>query len=224
MPYRRTLIVTGEIYHVFNRSIAHQQIFSNQRDFHRILELIPFYSYHRPPLRFSHFIRLPQEQRVTFINTLKNNQKKQIQILAFCIMPNHLHFLLKEVGNHGIATFMRNMQNSYAKYFNTKNKRTGALFQSMFKAVRIETDEQLLHVARYIHLNPVTSYIIHQVANLSDYLWSSYSDYIGLRKSDTISTEQILGFFSSVDKFKDFTINQAEYQRKLGQLKHLILE
>lgn len=224
MPYRRTLIVTGEIYHVFNRSIAHQQIFSNQKEFHRILELIPFYSYHRPPLRFSHFNRLPQEQRVTFTNTLKKNQKKQIQILAFCIMPNHLHFLLKEVENHGIATFMRNIQNSYAKYFNTKNKRTGALFQSMFKAVRIETDEQLLHVARYIHLNPLTSYIIHQTNNLSNYLWSSYSDYISSRQSDTVSTAQILGFFSSVEKFKDFTINQAEYQRKLEQIKHLILE
>lgn len=224
MPYRRTLIVTGEIYHVFNRSIAHQQIFSNQRDFHRIIELIPFYSYHRPLLRFSHFIRLSQEQRVTFINTLKNNQKKQIQILAFCIMPNHLHFLIKEVENSGITTFMRNIQNSYAKYFNTKNKRTGALFQSMFKAVRIETDEQLLHVARYIHLNPVTSYIIHSVDNLENYPWSSYSDYIGKSKSDLVSTDQIMSFFSSIEKFKNFTINQAEHQRKLGQLKHLILE
>lgn len=224
MPYRKIFIATGEIYHVFNRSIAHQQIFPSQRDFQRILELIPFYRYKRPPLRFSHFIRLSQEQRITFINTLKNNQKKQIQILAFCIMPNHLHFLLKEVENHGIATFMRNLQNSYAKYFNTKNKRTGALFQSMFKAVRIETDEQLLHITRYIHLNPVTSYIIQQINTLSDYSWSSYRDYIGSRKSDIISTEQIRGFFPSLEKFKDFTINQVDYQRKLEQIKHLILE
>lgn len=224
MPYRRTLIITGEIYHVFNRSIAHQQIFLNQRDNQRMMELISFYIYKRPPLRFSHFVRLPPEQRVTFINKLKNNQKKQIQILALCIMPNHLHFLLKEVEDHGIATFMRNLQNSYAKYFNTKNKRTGALFQSMFKVVRIEADEQLLHVARYIHLNPITSYIIRHTHDLRNYLWSSYGNYIGLHKSDMISTEQILSFFSSVEKFKDFTVNQVDYQRRLEQIKHLVLE
>lgn len=224
MPYRRYPIVLGEIYHVFNRSIARQPIFLNQRDYQRALDVLYFYSFEKPGLRFSHYNRLSQEEKSKFLDNLKITKNKQIQLLAFCLMPNHIHLLVKGLQQRGIAIFMTNFQHSYAKYFNTKNKRTGSLFQSMFKAVRIETDEQLLHVVRYIHLNPLISYIVKDASNLEDYRWSSYPDYVGSRQLDFVDPKMILRSFVSIDSFKKFTLDQVDYQRKLEEIKHLILE
>ena len=223
MSYRRTPIVTGEVYHTFNRSIARQPFFLNVRGYSRAIELINFYSYVQPSLRFSHYNRLPLKEKADFLKDLKNKGRKQIQLFAFCLMPNHIHFLMKELEKNGISRFMSNFQNSYAKYFNLKNDRTGSLFQSMFKAVRIESDEQLIHVCRYIHLNPLTSYIIKDFDVLENYPWSSYSEYFK-ENSDLVDTSLISGFFPSIKEFEKFTSDQVDYQRQLNQIKHLSLD
>lgn len=223
MSYRRTPIVTGEVYHTFNRSIARQPIFLNVRNYSRALELINFYSYIQPRLRFSHYNRLSIKEKTNFLNDLKQNGRKQIKLFAFCLMPNHVHFLLKEIEKSGISRFMSNFQNSYAKYFNLKTDRTGSLFQSMFKAVRIESDEQLIHTCRYIHLNPLTSYIIKEIKDLEIYPWSSYSEYFK-DSSDFVDTSLILEFFPSKKLFKKFTLDQVDYQRQLDKIKHLSFE
>lgn len=224
MPYRKTLLVKGEIYHIFNRSVARQPIFLTDTYYQRAYEVLSYYNNLNPPVRFSHFSRLPAPLKNEILENLNKENQKLVQILAFCFMPNHVHFLIKEIQEKGITTFMRKFQNSYAKYFNTKTGRSGSLFQSMFKAVRIITDEQLIHVARYIHLNPVTAYILKNVDELSNYPWSSYPIYIGKYSSDIINTSEVLSFFSSKDKFIKFTNDQVNYQRKLDRTKHLLLE
>lgn len=224
MPYRKHPIVQGEIYHVFNRSVASQPIFINKRDYQRAFEALYFYSFEKSGLRFSHFNQLPLEERSSYLEDLRRKNSKQIQLLAFCFMPNHIHLLLKGLHEKGIATFMTHFQHSYAKYFNIKNKRTGSVFQSMFKAVRIETDGQLMHVTRYIHINPLTSYIVKDPSKLEDYLWSSYQDYIGKRQSEIVDSKMVLEFFSSIGDFKKYTLDQVDYQRKLAETKHLLLE
>lgn len=223
MSYRRTPIVTGEIYHTFNRSIARQPIFLNRHSYSRALELIQFYSYIKPRLRFSHYNRLSLKEKADFLEDLEKNGRKQIQIFAFCLMPNHVHFLIRQIEKNGISKFMSNFQNSYAKYLNTKTDRTGALFQSMFKVVRIESNEQLIHTCRYIHLNPLTSYVIKDMDDLENYPWSSYSEYFK-ENSDLIDTSLISEFFSSKKEFKTFTSDQVDYQRQLDKIKHLSLE
>lgn len=224
MPYRQTPLVIGEIYHIFNRSVAHQPIFLTDTYYQRAYEVLSYYNKLNPPVRFSHFSRLPTPLKNEILENLNKDDQKLVQILAFCLMPNHVHFLIKEITEKGITTFMRKFQDSYAKYFNTKTERSGSLFQSMFKAVRILTDEQLLHVTRYIHLNPVTAFILKNIEELSNYPWSSFPIYIGKQSSDIISTDEILGFFSSKDKFIKFTEDQVDYQRKLDKIKHLLLE
>ena len=119
---------------------------------------------------------------------------------------------------------MRNFQNSYNKYFNTKHDRTGSLTQAMFKAVRIETDEQLLHVNRYIHLNPYTGHVVHTIKDLETYPWSSFPLYLSDEKNSFVDTSFILQMFPSIEEFKKFTYDQADYQRQLHQIKHLVLE
>lgn len=218
MPRRKSLLVKGEIYHVFNRSIARQPIFLNQRDYQRALETVDFYRLQKLPVKFSRFKQLPEEEKIRLLE----NCQPQIEIIAFCFMPNHVHFLLRAIEDKSISQFMNNFQHSYANYFNTKNDRVGSLFQSMFKAVRIETDEQLLHVSRYIHLNPVSSYLI-EIDSLPNYPWSSFKDYI--KPGDSIvEADQVLGYFKSRNAYKNFVFDQADYQKELEKVKHLALE
>ena len=94
----------------------------------------------------------------------------------------------------------------------------------MFKAVRIETDEQLVHTARYIHLNPITGFILKDINKLSNYPWSSFPIYLGKQTLDIINKETVLDFFSSLKQFVDFTKDQINYQRELDKIKHLTLE
>lgn len=222
MALRLHPIVTGEIYHVYNRSVGSQPVFLGQSNCKRAIEVSEFYSYLDPPLRFSHYNRLEKKEK--FLSELKSNCPRLIDLFSYCLMPNHFHFLLKQLKDRGIISFMRNFQDSYAKYFNTKTERHGALFQSQFKAVRIETDEQLLHVCRYIHLNPFSSFVVKSIEELENYQWSSLSDYLGKRKVDFVNRKFILDYFSSVDKFKSFTYDQADYQRKLKGLEYFTLE
>lgn len=224
MPYRKIVLANNEIYHVVNRSVAQIPIFEGIRDYQRALEVIDFYRRVKPSLSFSHYKRLPKEEKERFYENLKK-KKHLVEILTFCLMPNHFHFLLRQNKDGGISTFMRTLQNSYARYFNTKYKRAGALFQSMFKAVRIETDEQLIHVSRYIHLNPVSAYLI-EINDLEDYPWSSFPIYLGKSKELFINPNSILSHFKSKSVYKEFVFDQADYQRKLQRIKNfnLVLE
>lgn len=222
MPYRKLPIATGEIYHVFNRSVAKQPIFLTFKDHKRAMAVIKFYRHGDLPMRFSFYNRLPEEQKSLVSETINSNPHI-IEVLAFCLMPNHIHFLIKNLTEDGIIKFMSNLQNSYAKYFNTRHERTGTLFQPMFKAVRIESDEQLIHVCRYIHLNPITSYVVKAVSDLEKYAWSSYPDYLKISPT-FINRDLVLSFFKDLRAFKEFTVNQVDYQRKLDQIRHLALE
>lgn len=223
MPYRKTPLVNGEIYHVFNRSIAGMPIFLNNRVYQRALNTVNFYRFEKPAVRFSHYNRLPEQQKNDFLERLKLTAKR-VKINAYCLMPNHIHFVLKQLTENGIANLMSNFQESYAKYFNIRQRRTGALFQSMFKAVRIETDEQFIHIVRYVHLNPLTSFVIRDFSELENYLWCSFAEYMNKSSYEIADKEEILQHFSSAKKLKKFTLDQMNYQRKLNQIKHLTLE
>lgn len=222
MPLRKIPIAAGEIYHVFNRSVARQPILITNKDYNRAIECMKFYQHGNLPLRFSHYNRLPKEQKEQ-INKIIVDAPQIVEILTFCLMPNHVHFLLKSLTEKGIIQFMSNFQNSYAKYFNIKTDRSGSLFQAMFKAVRIETDEQLTHVNRYIHLNPITAYIVKDIDSLEKYPWSSYPDYLN-PSPNFISKKIVLNLFRNIAAYKKFIADQVDYQRKLDEIKHLILE
>lgn len=224
MPYRRIPFVTGEIYHIFNRSVARQPIFKGKGDYERIFNLVNYYRFEKAKPRYSFYNRLPLPERKKFLEDLYLSKDKLVNIIAFCFMPNHVHLLVKQRITNGISKFMRNIQNSYAKYFNTKNKRGGALFQSMFKGVLTESDEQIVHIARYIHLNPLTSYLLEDINKLEEYPWSSFKDCLGKRSQSFVDKDVILGYFTSLPKFKKFTLDQVEYQRELAKIKHLVFE
>jgi len=223
---RKVIFANDEIYHVFNRGVEKRPTFTNKRELDRALLTLNYYRFVKPPIKLSRFLTLPEPQKAQLIESIETTYPKLVEILVFCFMPNHFHFLLKQKTENGISIFAANFTNSYTRYFNSKEERIGPLFQGLFKAVRVESDEQLMHVSRYIHLNPVSSFLI-KADELEEYRWSSYSEYLSTELSQLILKEQVLGLFSKSNpnkKYKEFVLDQVDYAQKLEQIKHLILE
>ena len=127
--------------------------------------------------------------------------------------------------DNGISTFISNFTNSYAKYFNTKYQRVGPLLEGVFKAVYVENDDQLIHLSRYIHLNPVVSSIVNETEILN-YKWSSYPAYLSLNEKNKIVLDinTILSYFKSPKKYQEFVMDQVDYGKELEKIKHLTLD
>ncbi len=210
MPGRITPLITGEYYHVFNRGSDKRDLYIQPRDYTRFQQTFYYYQFSGPKTKFSQFTKS------NLFKPILN--EKLIEVLCFCLMPNHFHFLIKQLRENGISIFISQLSNSYTKYFNVKYNRIGPLLQGAFKAVRIKTDEQLVHVSRYIHLNPVVSGIVKLPEK---YNWSSYSEYVN-QNPIFCSTSEILKFFKSSEKYQKFVEDQIDYASKLEIIKHHI--
>lgn len=137
-------------------------------------------------------------------------------------MPNHFHLVLRQTSDEGISTFLSNITNSYTKYFNAKNERVGPLFQGVFKAVRVENDEQLLHLSGYIHYNPVAAYLVAD-ADIDSYEWSSYTSYVA---DDTtfVDPSIVLGQFEDRRDYEAFVVQKETAASSRKRISHLVLE
>src|SRR3989338_5226480 len=216
---RSQVLAVGETYHVFNRSVGNEEIFTSLRNLSRIYDITNYYRYPQI-LRFSQFQLLSHDNQIEYLKKMKS-KSQIVELMAFSYMPNHYHFLLRQLKDHGISFFMANLQNSFAKYYNLKYHRHGTLFQSPFKAKRVAGDEEMLHVSRYIHLNPVTSFLI-KLEKLSAYPWTSFIVYMNDNTDTFIIKEKILGLTYSKDKHYRFVADQEDFQKKLSKIKHLI--
>ncbi|MBI2011743.1 transposase [Candidatus Daviesbacteria bacterium] len=222
MADKRVPLATGEYYHVYNRGVARQPIFHHQSDYAQALLALSYYRFEKPPVRLSRFKELSKKDRETLLDQLTIKNKVLVKIVSFVLMPNHFHFLLQQTIDNGITIFLSKLSNSYTKYINTKNKRVGPILQGVFKAVHIESNEQLIHLSRYIHLNPVVSFVIKEVELLS-YPWSSLPDYIK-GQSELVDSEPVLSFFKSGKDYEKFVLDQIDYGKKLEEIKHLTME
>jgi len=223
MPRRKQVLGTDETYHVLNRGVASLPIFNTDKDYRRFIQLTSYYIFIDSTLSYSSFRDLEVKQQSEYMEKLKKESRRAIDIYAFCLMPNHIHFLVRQIIDGGITLAFSKIQNAYAKYINLKNRRAGPLFQSRFKAKRVEKDEILIHISRYIHLNPSTAFLIRP-DNLENYEYSSYPTYVGIKKFDFVNPRFILKIVGSVEKYKQFVLNQADYQKDLSKIKHLLLE
>lgn len=223
MPARKVPLVNNQFYHVYNRGINKQPIFREIKDYRRAIELIKFYQYSHPPLRYSKYQLLSLDRKQEFWK-ITAKTSKLISINSYCLMPNHFHLLAEQKTDNGISKYLSNLQNSYTKYFNTKHNRTGPLLQGQFKAVRIEDDNQLLHVNRYIHLNPYSSFIVKSIDDILAYPWSSIQEYLKTTINPICEKGIILSNFKNINEYKSFILEQADYQRQLDAIKHLIFE
>lgn len=224
MPARVIPLVNNEIYHVVNHGVASSLIFSTSWDYHRFKKTFLYYQNASLPVKFSDFLAIPEQEREKLWQKLEEKHDYQVEIIAYCLMLNHFHFLLKQLKENGIFHFIRRTANSYSHYFNLKHKRRGTLFAGRFKAVHIENDSQLLHVSRYIHLNPYSSLVVKDFNSLLGYPYSSLPEYLNLTKDNNCQKEIVLGFFKTPRDYQKFVFDRADYQRSLEEIKHKILE
>lgn len=191
MPSRNSLkkYVENGYYHVYNRGVEKRIIFEDEQDY-------------KVFLRYLKEILSPVDSKDN-IATLSvrgqsyeipsrplKNYNEEIDLLVYCLMPNHFHLIIKQNNKDSLQGFMRALMTRYSMYFNKKYNRVGSLFQGRYKAVNINNENYLLHLSRYIHLNPreFTKDIINT--------HSSYADYLGLRKTAWVKTDVILSFFN----------------------------
>ena len=176
MPARTVTFARGYCYHVYNRGSEKRTIFQSHRDYTKFLA-----------------------------RTKENAKKYAIDILAYCLMPNHFHFLMQQTSDASLASCMNALQLGHARFFNTKYDRVGPLFQGRFKAKIVESDEYLLQLSAYIHRNPVANLINSDNAKKSrnlihnrlvNFPYSSYPEYIGLETTRISKPHMILAYFS----------------------------
>ena len=212
-------MIKGEIYHVFSKSIAYFEIFRRDSEYERMKGLLKYYKIEKPPLRFSIFMEIKDKEN--FFRKHFTREGALINIITYCFMPTHIHLILKQLKKDGVSIFMRNTLNSYTRYFNIKTKRKGPLWESRFQNILVETDEQLLHLTRYIHLNPVTA---HLVDRPQDWNFSSYREFLG----EAEDKERICDYSEVLDikpkDYEGFVNSQIDYQRKLAEIRKLFLE
>lgn len=203
---RNIEISVDEHYHVYNRGAHKQIIFHDRADYVRFLFLILFL---QSPLVFDRISRAVHrfvKHRVFDIDNADISEivrRRYVELMAFCLMPNHFHLILREVEENGIARYMQRVLNGYTKYYNTKYEVSGHLFQGPYKAVHVVSNEQLLYLSAYIHRNPRE--LTHWKNNEQRYEWSSYQDYIRENRWDEVlSPNLILEQFRTSDEYDEF--------------------
>lgn len=191
----------GEHYHIFNRGVGKQVIYHDSSDYFRFLFLI---LYLQSPLTFPQVGRAVKEfVKHSVLDSLEEVVKERtVELVSFCIMPNHFHLIVKEVEDGGISAYMQRVLNAYSKHYNTKYQKSGHVFQGPYRAVHVESNEQLLYLSAYVHRNPRE---LPAWFNKEDeYPWSSYSDLIAENRWGNLLVPQIL-----LEQFK----NKEGYQK-----------
>ena len=136
-----------------------------------------------------------------------------VKMIAYCLMPNHYHFILQQLDANGLSQFIAKLCNGYVKAVNLEQQRTGHLFDGKYKLRQIEENEYLLHLSRYIHLNPVRAKLVSQPQH---WQFSSCKEYYGDIPIQFIHPEIVLEQFSQNNTYQQFVeLYQAEDKYKI---------
>jgi putative transposase len=199
MPAKNAIKVYAEngYYHLYNRGVEKRNIFLDEQDYKVFLHFLKRY------------LTQPPESPGQVKPGWRSDLYDKLILIAYCLMPNHFHLMVKQLTKEAIVEFMRALSNSYIRYFNEKYKRVGSLFQGRYKGVLVKNESYLLHLTRYIHLNPLeldSSSEGEEVRPgdrsdlLRNYPFSSYKEYLGKQKTNWIHPEEILAFFKTAQR------------------------
>ena len=192
-------------YHVYNRGVNKRIIFKDQQDYSVFLSYLKTYLLPKDTNLLNSKIK---SRDTSFADKYQaesllvlNNFSDKIELLAYCLMPNHFHLLIKQQGESDMEHLMRSLMSRYSKYFNKRHHRVGPLFQGRYKAVLVESDAQLLHLTRYIHRNPFSLQSLQRtvLSGEDSPLFiqpSSYQNYLGKINQQWIKPDFILQNFS----------------------------
>jgi len=212
---KKMRLVSPNIYHLFNRSIAKFRIFNNEHNIRRFLEIVDYYNKTLISVSFS---KAKEKSAYKYHDVIYPHPESVVKYLAYCIMPTHYHFLVKVVDDEKISQYISNIENAYTRFFNIKNNRKGPLWESRFKAVMIKDDSQLIHVHRYIHLNPSTLGLVDMP---EEWEFSSYKNFIRDNSIYPLMNEL------SIDnrrRYRQFVEDNKDYQKTLHLIKKVVFE
>lgn len=215
MPSRKIPLIAGEYYHIYNRSQFSLPIFKKDIDAKAFLKTLIYYALINPPRRLSYEKRYKENATRPF-----DYKDRLVSILAYCIMPNHFHLLLRQEVDGGISTYMQRLTLSFVHYYNIKYKQKGHLFESGFKSVLIESGNQLLHVSRYIHLNPTSAKLVKDPLK---YKYSSLQYYVHGGEKLPLYFENIL-LGKSREQYRKFVYDNLKYQQTLQFIKNQLID
>jgi len=196
MPARNRIKIYNEdsYYHLYNRGVDKRAIFTDEQDYGVFLSYLKIYLLPKDLEGLYALIAnpkaSPQQKHQAHRILLLNNFSGDIDLVAYNLMPNHFHFLIHQQSADAIDKFMNSLGTRYAMYFNKRHHRVGTLFQDLYKAVAVTSDEQLLHLSRYIHRN---SFYIDKNGTFKQP--SSYAVYLGKIKQNWVHPEIILEHF-----------------------------
>ncbi len=228
MPSRNSIKLYSEdsYYHIYNRGVEKRTIFMDEQDYGVFLSYLKEYLLPKDENglheRFSNPNTSYREKDKILRLLRMNNFTDEITLIAFCLMPNHFHFLIKQKSGQTIDKFMNSLGTRYTMYFNKKYKRVGSLYQDVYKAVMVTTDEQLLELSRYIHKQALALQGDAFDRKMRDQP-SSYLDYIGKRKTEWVHPEEVLSFFSTTNPRLSYAAFVAETE-DLTTIYKIILE
>ncbi len=193
--------IAEQYYHVYNRGVEKRVIFMDDTDYAVFLNLLKRYLDDRPHKDLKG-IDYPWLH-------------KKIELLSFCLMPNHFHLLFYQVEAGSMATLIQAVCSSYTKYFNKKYKRVGPLFQGVYKASLIYDDAYVQHISRYIHLNP---------SNYKNWQYSSLPYYLGIRKAKWVMPDRMLEMFKNIKEYELFLNYYEEQKEIMDELKYSLAD
>lgn len=214
----RKQYVDNTYYHIYNRGVEKRVIFQDAQDYAVFLGYLEQYLLPKDEEEMNKLLSNPNtsyKEREDILRLFRlNNFADEITIVAYCLMPNHFHFLVYQKNADSIDKFMNSLATRYTQYFNKKYQRVGPLYQGVYKAVMVETDPQLLHLTRYIH---------KQALATSGQAWMpnamgqpcSYPEYLGKRKTEWVHPEEILKFFSKnnpKNTYESFVKDQDDFE------------
>jgi putative transposase len=232
MPSRNRvkLYLNGTIYHIYNRGIDSREIFREGEDYEFFQGILKRYLG-----KYTEEISDRYKAERPYIRKHKQemNLKQEIDLLTYCLLPDHFHLLVRQRKADGITKLMRRVMTNYVMYFNKKYKRKGNLFENVYRAVIVPEDTNLVELTCYIHLNPVARVVrrygpVETVSSSSPeyYMYSSYQDFLGIRQDEWLKPEIVLEKFKLLypeeDDYK--TYMEKEEGNKWHSLDKLILE
>lgn len=190
MPAKNVLKLydSGGFYHIYNRGVDKGNIFREDRDYKTFLSFLKLYLSLQEDV-----LNIPPSRKL-------KNYFGEINLLCYCMMPNHFHLFIQQKSDHGIDHFMRSLATKYVRYFNSHYHRIGPLFQGPYKAVQVQSEYQFIYLSKYIHRNPISlSPYKESPRRLREYTYSSYANYLHLFFQSWVSTKGILSYFSKVN-------------------------
>ncbi len=211
-------------YHIYNRGVEKRLIFQDNQDHGVFLSYLKEYLLPKDEKSLMERLADPTtdyHEKDRILKSLRlNNFFGKITLLAYCLMPNHFHFFLKQKNANSMDSFVQSLCTRYSMYVNRKYKRVGSLYQDTYKAVAVVTDPQFIYLSKYIHHQALAS----QGYTLQGYEAqpSSYEDYLGKRKTDWVHPEEVLAFFRKSNPQQDYTAFVQDSE--LGPIENILLE